>query len=54
MKNHSKKRGLLAAGGALATIAALVLGGAVSATAAPTVLPSDTHGNLQVKSRVVV
>ena len=48
MKNHSKKRGILAAGGALATIAALVLGGAVSATAAPTVLPTDTHGNLHI------
>ncbi|MCA0346633.1 MAG: SpaH/EbpB family LPXTG-anchored major pilin [Actinobacteria bacterium] len=48
MKNHSKKRGLLASVGALATAAALVLGGSVAASAAPTILPTETHGNLHI------
>lgn len=41
MKNHSKKRGILAALGAMATAAALALGGA-AATAAPLPMPQKS------------
>lgn len=40
MNTNSKRRGLLATVGALATAAALVLGGSVAASAAPTIDPS--------------
>ncbi len=43
MKNHSKKRGILASAGALATAVALVLGGAAAASAAPANPPATTN-----------
>lgn len=51
MKNQTKRRGLLATTGVLVTAAALVLGGAVAATAAPTIPstpPASTTGNLHI------
>jgi len=50
MKNHRTQRGILATVGALATSAALVFGGAVAATAIPTIPlpPPDTTANLNI------
>lgn len=47
MKNHTKRRGILAATGALLTAVALALGGAVAAQAAPVIDPA-TPGSINI------
>lgn len=49
MKQHNKKRGIVAGAFALVTAAALALGGAAAATAAPTILPDFTTANLHIQ-----